>query len=101
METERTTRPGDSENIDIATENARKAAHPDSFTIPEKIINFLTEKLPNAYCDDCLAEALHLQRTQVNTVTSTLGLCREYSRGAQICQVCGKTGKSATRRTAG
>ena len=72
----------------------------ESFTIPEKVIHFLTGHMPNAYCDDCLAAALHLRRTQVNTVSSTLGLCRDYSRGAQTCNTCRKAGKSATRRDA-
>ena len=98
METESTARLPVSGNTGTTTENTRKDSRPDSFTIPEKIIHFLTENLPNAYCDDCLAEALHLRRTQANTVTATLGLCREYSRGAQICQVCGKGGRAATRR---
>ena len=75
-----------------------KSRGSESFTIPEKIIHFLTEHMPDAYCDDCLAVVLNLRRTQVNTVTATLGLCREYSRGAQCCTTCMKVGKSATRR---
>lgn len=70
----------------------------ESFTIPEKVIHYLTEHMPDAHCDDCMAAALKLRRTQVNTVTATLGLCREYSRGAETCKTCLKTGKSATRR---
>lgn len=75
-----------------------KLHDPQSFTIPEKVFHFLTDRFPEAYCDDCLAAALHLRRTQVNTVTSTLGLCREYSRGIQPCKTCTKEGKTATRR---
>ena len=96
MEPEST--PRGTTQLGITKEILRKTALPVSFTIPEKVIHFLTENMPHAYCDDCLAEALRLRRTQVNTVTSTLGLCREFSRGAQTCQLCSKPGKSATRR---
>jgi len=77
---------------------SNKSHGSEQFTIPEKVIHFLTEHMPDAYCDDCMAAALKLRRTQVNTVTSTLGLCCEYSRGAQTCKTCLKAGKSATRR---
>ena len=76
----------------------KQSADSEALTIPEKVIHFLTERMPNSYCDDCLAEALHLRRSQVNTVTATLGLCREYSRGEQSCRLCVKATKSATRR---
>ena len=91
----RTVRPSTANKAEEPSTNSSGAG---SFTIPEKVIHFLSGHMPNAYCDDCLAAALQLGRNQVNTVTSTLGLCREYSRGAQTCNNCGKIGKSATRR---
>ncbi len=57
-------------------------------TVPERVIHFLRSRQPRAYCDDCLAAALSLRRAQVNIVTSTLGLCREYFRGNETCIGC-------------
>ena len=65
-------------------------------TIPERIAAFLKSHWSDAYCDDCLASALGLRRPQVSTVTATLGLCCEYSRGAKSCSICGKAGRLAT-----
>lgn len=67
-------------------------------TVPERVIRFLDSRQPEAYCDDCLAAALALRRAQVNMVTSTLGLCQEYSRGAATCITCGRGGKFAIQR---
>lgn len=97
METENTM-PTDTPGPSQATHLYSQTHEAESFTIPEKIIRYLTEHMPEAYCDDCLASALSLRRTQVNTISSTLGFCQEYSRGAQTCTVCQKTSKAATRR---
>ena len=70
--------------------------HVPAFTIPERIADFLKGNQPRAYCDDCIAGALSMRREQVNTVTSTLGLCREYSRGGATCIVCNRERKFAT-----
>lgn len=67
-----------------------------AFTIPERIADFLRSNRPKAYCDDCIATALSMRREQVNTVTSTLSLCREYSRGGTTCIVCKRDRKFAT-----
>jgi hypothetical protein len=69
----------------------------DSLTIPERVVEFLSLKKPAAYCDDCVATALAVRRAQISTVTSTLGLCREYSRDASPCAGCGRSGKFVTR----
>lgn len=65
-------------------------------TVPERVSELLKISQPNAYCDDCIAGALNLRREQVSTVTSTLGLCREYARGIETCVHCNRTGKLAT-----
>jgi hypothetical protein len=66
-----------------------------ALTIPERITHLLKANHPNAYCDDCIANALNMRREQVNTVTCTLGLCREYRRGTETCCDCGRSGKFA------
>lgn len=68
-----------------------------SLTIPERIAEFLKGNKPRAYCDDCIAGALNMRREQVNTVTSTLGLCCEYSRGSESCAHCHRERKFATK----
>ncbi len=85
---------GSAAREDLVTDSSANRA----LTIPEKVICFITQNMPKAYCDDCLAEVLQLRRAQVNTVTCTLGFCREYSRGIQVCHSCSKAGKSAIRR---
>jgi hypothetical protein len=65
-------------------------------TIPERVAELLKINKPDAFCDDCIASSLGMRREQVNTVTSTLGLCREYSRGSETCTVCRRQGKFAT-----
>jgi hypothetical protein len=62
-------------------------------TVPKRVVRFLKACQPEAYCDDCLASALSLRRSQVNLVTSTLGLCREYFRGSEPCFGCGGKAK--------
>lgn len=68
-----------------------------SLTIPERVVRFLFNHSPAAYCDDCLAQALALRRAQISTVTGTLGLCREYHRTAEVCAVCRRSGKFVIR----
>jgi len=69
---------------------------PTALTIPERVADFLKGNHPRAYCDDCIATALNMRREQVNTVTCTLGLCREYSRGRESCALCNRDRKFAT-----
>jgi hypothetical protein len=69
--------------------------HSAALTIPERIAELLKANRPNAYCDDCIASALNMRREQVNTVTCTLGLCREYQRGSETCSDCHRSGKFA------
>lgn len=68
-----------------------------SLTIPERVVRFLSTHSPAAYCDDCLAQALALRRTQISTVTGTLGLCLEYDRTAETCTGCRRSGKFVIR----
>ena len=68
----------------------------DAFTIPERVTRFLLDHRPNAYCDDCMADLLRLRRTQVSMITSTLGLCQEYTRGGKSCVMCQRERKFAT-----
>ena len=69
---------------------------PDALTIPERVTRFLAANRPNAYCDDCIADMLRLRRTQISMITSTLGLCRDYTRGGKGCVRCGSARKFAT-----
>lgn len=68
----------------------------NGLTTPERVIRHLQLNRPRAYCDDCLAAALSLNRAQVSIITSTLGLCKEYSRGTKTCADCGRAQKFAT-----
>ena len=64
--------------------------------MPERVAQYLKSNHPKGYCDDGIALALHIHRAQVSLITSTLGLCREYSRGSKSCVVCSSTNKFAT-----
>lgn len=68
----------------------------EALTIPERVTRFLAANKPNAYCDDCIADMLRLRRTQISMITSTLGLCRDYTRGGKTCVICRRERKFAT-----
>jgi len=74
---------------------------PDALTIPERVTRLLGANKPNAYCDDCIADLLRLRRTQVSMITSTLGLCRDYTRGGKPCAICRRERKFATHLSSG
>src|SRR5437868_1213075 len=65
-------------------------------TMPERVAQYLRSNHPHAYCDDCIANALHIHRAQVSLITATLGLCREFFRGSKACVVCSSPNKFAT-----
>jgi hypothetical protein len=65
-------------------------------TMPERVSRYLKSNHPQAYCDDCIAQALGIHRAQVSLITSTLGLCREFSRGSKTCAACANPRKFAS-----
>lgn len=59
-------------------------------TIATDIHEFLTGRAPSAFCDDCIAEMLHLsQRQQAALRTETLGTTRDFTRQSGQCSNCG------------
>jgi hypothetical protein len=70
-----------------------------ALTMPERVAKFLKKNHLQAYCDDCISKSLQVNRAQVSVVTSTLALCREYSKGAKPCVMCRQTNKFATHHS--
>lgn len=57
--------------------------------IPEKIRDFLVQRLGRRYCDSCIQERLGLRwRQQVQLVTATLAVTRSFTRELGNCCTC-------------
>jgi hypothetical protein len=68
-------------------------------SIPERIHDFLHDRLGRAYCDDCVQERLGLKwRQQVQMITATLAVTTLFARALGICSTCGQE-KQVTRAT--
>jgi hypothetical protein len=62
--------------------------------IAERVYNFLAERVPLAFCDDCIAERLELsRRQQAHRVTTALGTTANFHRKDGTCSLCGETRK--------
>ena len=62
----------------------------------QKIINFLKQSQKGS-CDDCLEEALRINRHQAQMITSTLALTPEFTRVKTVCpQGCTEREKFVT-----
>jgi hypothetical protein len=64
-------------------------------TNPKKVVDLL-KKTGKAYCDDCLGNVVGINRHEVHTITSSLGLTAEFTRTFASCQ-CSTREKLVTR----
>ena len=66
---------------------------------PKKIYDFLKKNLNKDYCDDCLQKQTGVDRHQVNTIASSLGLFpKEFVRKEGVCpHGCARPEKLVTR----
>jgi hypothetical protein len=68
--------------------------HGCSILIAERVYNFLAERVPLAFCDDCIAERLELsRRQQAHRITTALGTTSNFHREDGTCSLCGETRK--------
>ena len=66
--------------------------------IPERVNKFITDHMPDTFCDDCIAEQLDLsRRQQANRVTSALATTDNFRREIDSCSLCGKEKKVIRR----
>ena len=57
--------------------------------VPERIHDLIVSRRPEALCDDCIQHALQLKnRQQVQPVTITLALTRDFFREMGACSTC-------------
>ncbi|MGE3147515.1 MAG: DUF4118 domain-containing protein [Pseudorhodoplanes sp.] len=69
-------------------------------TVPERVRDFLLTNNDAMYCDSCIQEHLGLKwRQQVQLITATLGVTREFRRDLACCSGCNEE-KQATQATA-
>jgi hypothetical protein len=67
-------------------------------TIEQTVTAFLKNHRNQDFCDDCIAEQLHLKRRQqARNSTSALGTTDDFERGGGVCSFCGKTKKEVIR----
>jgi hypothetical protein len=58
-------------------------------TNPERIFNFLRQKAPQPFCDDCVAKETAVSpRQQSNPIASALGLTSDFIRDRALCFSC-------------
>jgi hypothetical protein len=64
---------------------------------PERVRDFLNDRVGRAYCDDCLQERLGLKwRQQVQTITATLAVTGRFARDSGRCSTCGQENQGET-----
>ena len=54
-------------------------------TVEERVANFLAVNKGQAFCDDCLAEEVGINRHQARNATSGLGASGAFRRGSGTC----------------
>jgi len=68
---------------------------------PEKIYQFLKERTPSPFCDDCITKGAEITlsaRQQVTVITRALGLTTDFDRAkGPACSDCGKSSNDVTR----
>ena len=69
-------------------------------TVPERVKDFLAGRTGEMFCDSCIQENLGLKwRQQVQLITATLGVTRDFKRDLAQCCGCEEV-KQATQATA-
>jgi len=59
-------------------------------TVVDQVRDFITRNAPQAVCDDCIADRLHLSvRQHANHKTRELGLEPGFDRRTDVCSLCG------------
>lgn len=67
-------------------------------TIAQRVNDYITNARPQAFCDDCIAEALALsQRQQSARVTGALETTGDFNRVEDECAKCGEVKKVIRR----
>ena len=68
-----------------------------AMSVPERISDFLIQRLERMYCDTCIQERLGLKwRQQVQLITATLAVTNQFERELNTCCTCQET-KQVTR----
>ena len=63
----------------------------------EQIYRFLKENRTKGYCDECLATATGVERSEVSMTTTTMRLFpQEFTRWQARCPECSREGKLIT-----
>ena len=67
-------------------------------TIGERVNSFITERRPDAICDDCITEQLCLgHRYQAQIISDALATTDSFQRVSGTCSVCGSKKKVINR----
>lgn len=59
-----------------------------TLTVPERIRDFLREHRGLAYCDDCIAKRVRINRYMAQQATLPFGLTSDFSRDDGPCSAC-------------
>jgi hypothetical protein len=69
--------------------SGRLCPYDGAMTNSEIVYDYLTQRSPAAFCDDCLAkESGVVLKNQVNPITRTLALTRDFDRVKGQCSHC-------------
>ena len=59
-------------------------------TVPERVLAFLRDHCPLAFCDDCIAKNVGINRYMAHQATLPFGLTSDFNRGFGACAGCGQ-----------
>ena len=59
--------------------------------IAQQINDYISKHKPAAFCDNCVAEAVHVNHSQANHTTRALGTTGDFDRAPGTCSTCHAT----------
>jgi len=63
---------------------------------PERIVKYLRDRSGTAFCDDCIARAVKINRHMAQQTTHPLGLTADFRRRHGTCSDCGRRQRLVT-----
>jgi len=60
-------------------------------TVPERVLAFLRDHRTLAYCDDCIAKNVGINRYMAQQATLPFGLTSDFNRRFGVCSECGES----------
>ncbi len=72
-------------------EGSSTGSTPGVVTVPERVLAFLSERHGLAFCDDCIAKHVGINRHMAHQSTLPFGLTSDFERAYGSCSGCGES----------